>query len=100
MAPEIITGKGYVQYVDLWSLGVVLYEFMCGFVPFGDTLEDPYDIYEQIIMRPVQFPAFLQDKKARRLIDQLLHKIPEERLGGSYSKLKANPWFEDFDFVS
>lgn len=36
MAPEIISGKGYSTAVDLWSLGIVIYEFMAGYVPFGE----------------------------------------------------------------
>jgi cGMP-dependent protein kinase len=35
MAPEIITGKGYNNLADLWALGIMTYEFMCGYVPFG-----------------------------------------------------------------
>lgn len=35
MAPEIITGKGYSFHVDLWSLGVIMYELLCGKLPFG-----------------------------------------------------------------
>ncbi len=45
MAPEIMTGKGYSFYIDLRSIGVCLYEFMCGYVPFGEDAEDPYQIY-------------------------------------------------------
>jgi len=30
---------------------------------------------------------------------QLLNKTPELRLGGSYAALKANAWFEKFDWV-
>jgi len=46
MAPEVISGKGYNYMVDLWSVGICLYEFMCGYVPFGEEAEDPYEIYE------------------------------------------------------
>ncbi len=35
MAPEILAGKGYTYNVDLWSLGVIMYEFLAGYVPFG-----------------------------------------------------------------
>lgn len=42
MAPEIMEGKGYNESVDLWSLGICLYEFVCGGVPFGEDSEDPF----------------------------------------------------------
>lgn len=51
MAPEIITGKGYTYSVDLWSIGICLYEFMGGGVPFAEDAEDPYEIYEEIIRK-------------------------------------------------
>jgi len=41
MAPEILTGKGYTYSVDLWSIGICLYEFMCGNVPYAEDAEDP-----------------------------------------------------------
>lgn len=35
MAPEILSGKGYNYSVDLWSMGIVLFEFLSGYLPFG-----------------------------------------------------------------
>lgn len=68
-------------------------------VPFGEEAEDPYEIYEEIITKPIKYPSYLKDKKARRLMDQLINKVPEIRLGGSFAALKANPWFDNFDWV-
>lgn len=100
MAPEIITGKGYTFNVDLWSIGVCLYEFMCGGVPYAEDADDPYEIYEEICKKSIVFPGFMKDRKAKKLIEQMLSKSPEVRLGGSYAALKANSWFDRFDWVA
>ncbi len=49
MAPEIMSGKGYSYESDLWSVGVILYEFYCGYSPFGEGLEDPVLIFKEIM---------------------------------------------------
>ncbi|CAK66144.1 unnamed protein product (macronuclear) [Paramecium tetraurelia] len=98
MAPEIMAGKGYTFTVDLWSIGICMYEFMCGGVPFGEELEDPYQIYEEIMNTQIKYPTFLKDRYAKKLMEQLMNRQPEIRLGASYSALKAHPWFDDFDF--
>lgn len=41
----------------------------------------------------------MKDRKAKKLMDQLVNKIPESRLSGNYATLKANGWFDQFDFV-
>lgn len=46
MAPEIIEGKGYGFSSDIWSLGIIFYEMVCGSLPYGEDLDDPYDIYK------------------------------------------------------
>ncbi|KRX11142.1 Protein kinase-like domain [Pseudocohnilembus persalinus] len=98
MAPEIIQQKGYSYAIDLWSVGICIYEFMCGAVPYAEEAEDPFEIYEEIMSSEVKFPNWMKDKKGRRFIEQLLSKVPELRLGGSYAALKANPWFDTFDW--
>ena len=49
MAPEVVLGKGYSVSADLWSIAIMMYEFVCGKTPFGDGLEEPTDIYLAII---------------------------------------------------
>lgn len=38
MAPEILNGFSYDNKVDIWSLGVILYEMIAGYRPFEGTL--------------------------------------------------------------
>lgn len=89
MAPEITDGKGYSYYVDLWSLGIVLYECLCGPTPFGtNDLDDPYEIYNAIKNNELEFPEFVNDDDIKDLITKLLSKKPFKRLGGSWATLK------------
>jgi len=70
MAPEIITVKGYGVTADYWSLGIMLYEFLCGGLPFGDEDEDPYVIYEKVLNGQLKFPAWVENPlPARPMIE-------------------------------
>lgn len=35
MAPEVFSGVPYDEKVDIWSLGVILFELMFYYLPFG-----------------------------------------------------------------
>lgn len=94
MAPETLSGKGYSFYVDLWSLGVVIYEFMAGFVPYGEDAEDPLQIYQEILKNSLKFPKHMKDPSINSFISLLLNKNPETRLSGSFNSLKSHPIFE------
>mmetsp|Transcript_26109 Transcript_26109/g.22969 ORF Transcript_26109/g.22969 Transcript_26109/m.22969 type:complete len:164 (+) Transcript_26109:225-716(+) len=69
MAPEVLSGKGYTFSADFWSIGVCLYEFVCGYLPFGENTDDPYEIYSEILTKKLQFPSYVKDKKAKRFIE-------------------------------
>lgn len=98
MAPDIIMGKGYNNMVDLWSLGVMMYEFMCGYLPFGDAADNAYEIYEEIMRNQLKFPEFMVDKRARKLVEQFLSHNPESRVDGSFDNIKSNPWFSSIQW--
>lgn len=95
MAPEVILGSGYGLQADWWSLGVMLYEFVYGGVPFGDNEEEPYQIYEKVLQRELEFPSFGKPEM-KSLVTQLLSKTPSARTGGSIDKVKSHKWFQDF----
>jgi len=97
MAPELMQGQGYCEAADIWSLGVLLYELLCGAVPFGNDQEDPLQVYECVLHRPLQFPVLLpKNAQARNFIESLLQKNPAFR--PSTSKLKQHPWLAEFDW--
>ena len=69
MSPEIICGKGYNLFVDLWSVGICIYEMLCGKVPFANDKTDPFEIYESIINYKFEYPETFYDKKAKKFIE-------------------------------
>ena len=99
MAPEIISGNGYGLNVDFWSLGIMLYEFLFGMVPFGEDEEEPYGIYQKVQERKLEFPGWMEkNSKTRAIITQLLSKNPPKRIGGSIENLKNHTWFSGFEW--
>lgn len=101
MAPEVIAGKGYNHSADLWSLGVILYELLCGGLPFGENDEDPYEVYQKILTERLKYPSFIGAKlKCKTLIDTLCNRNPALRSGGRVQRLKSHAWFATVNWVS
>ena len=72
-------------------------------VPFGEDFEDPYEVYQLISHNTtLKYPKYFDqnaNKNSKSMMEQLLNRIPEARLGGSYAALKAHKWFDKFDWV-
>ncbi|XP_017268964.1 microtubule-associated serine/threonine-protein kinase 3 isoform X2 [Kryptolebias marmoratus] len=99
IAPEVILRQGYGKPVDWWAMGVILYEFLVGCVPFfGDT---PEELFGQVVSDEIIWPegddALPAD--AQDLITRLLRQSPLERLGtGGASEVKQHPFFLGLDW--
>mmetsp|Transcript_142648 Transcript_142648/g.443671 ORF Transcript_142648/g.443671 Transcript_142648/m.443671 type:complete len:318 (+) Transcript_142648:3-956(+) len=81
IAPEILEGRGYGTEVDMWSFGVVVYEIVCGKYPFGDGINDVNKVYQEVLKGPLRFPPHAKSPEAKELIEGLLRRKSEDRLG-------------------
>ncbi len=97
MAPEVVLGEGYSFQVDMWSIAICLYEFMCGGVPFGENAEDPMDVYLSIINDKMSFPPFCKDQEFKLLMQQMLTKNAMSRMS-KLSQVQSHIWFKDFNW--
>ena len=78
MAPEIFDKNGYSFEVDIWALGIIMYNLLTGLLPFYD--EDKDKISKLIMEKDFTFP--LEPKisnVAKDLINQILVKNPNKR---------------------
>ncbi|XP_018430532.1 PREDICTED: microtubule-associated serine/threonine-protein kinase 1-like, partial [Nanorana parkeri] len=99
IAPEVILRQGYGKPVDWWAMGIILYEFLVGCVPFfGDT---PEELFGQVISDEIVWPEGEEalPADAQNLISSLLQTDPLLRLGtGCAVEVKAHKFFTDLDW--
>ncbi|CAE7879282.1 egl-4, partial [Symbiodinium microadriaticum] len=91
MAPEVMRGHGYGTEADLWSLGIMLFEFVCGYLPYADELDDPTEVCTSVLKDPLVFPQRFKDAAARTLIQGLLNRQQKKRLGVGFRSWDARP---------
>lgn len=87
LPPEMVEGKFHNECVDLWSLGVLCYEFLVGKPPF--EAEGHSNTYKRICKVDLRFPDFVSEG-ARDLISKLLRHDPKARL--PLEEVLKHPW--------
>lgn len=100
IAPEVILRQGYGQTVDWWSMGVILYQFLVGCVPFtGETTEE---VFSEIVSGEILWPQeedFRVSDEAQDIILSMLEREPVNRLGFAGAlEVKEHTFFKDVDW--
>ncbi|KAI4620473.1 cAMP-dependent protein kinase catalytic subunit [Alternaria ethzedia] len=96
LAPEVVASKGYNKSVDWWSLGILIFEMLCGFTPFWDG-GSPMKIYENILKSRVKYPPYIHPD-AHDLLQKLITPDLTKRLGnlhGGSKDVMNHPWFAE-----
>ncbi|CAH0389077.1 unnamed protein product [Bemisia tabaci] len=98
LAPEVLEDNDYGRAVDWWGIGVVMYEMMCGRLPFYNKDHDV--LFTLILMEEVKFPKTISNE-AKDLLSGLLIKDPNKRLGGGpedAEEIKHHPFFASINW--
>lgn len=92
MAPEMIQNKNHDHTLDIWSLGILLYELVHGRAPF--TGAHPREISDKIMRGQIRYkPGLSNDYKD--LVNKILVYETNERL--PLIKVFDHPWVKNFE---
>ena len=89
-APEMIAGKRYHgPLADIWSVGVILFAMVCGYLPFEDN--NTAHLYKKMILRgSYKAPKFISSQ-VRDLIARILNTDPTKRY--TTYDIRRHTWF-------
>jgi len=95
LAPEILKGEEYGNSVDIWAIGIFLYEMYHGITPFCD--ENPQKLFKSIIFSNAEIDNSLDiPNTGKDLIFKMLEKNPEKRI--TIQQIKQHPYFFKMNF--
>ncbi len=86
----MVSGETHDAKVDIWSLGILCYEFCVGSPPFETDTHD--ETYMRIKDVDLQFPPYLSEE-VQDLISRILVKDPSRRI--SLEEILTHPWIEN-----
>ena len=95
LAPEIINKTGHDENINIWSLGVMLFEMLTGKTPFnfkGDRNQLYNSIKTLKIVWTDDFPPLAKD-----LISKILRLQPKDRL--SLDQIIEHQWFKEIPLI-
>lgn len=95
VAPEVLADKGYDgKKADVWSIGVILYVLLAGFLPFDESTI--VALFAKIQAADFTYPKWFSPS-VRSLLDSIITADPKARL--TLTEVRDAPWlnFDDGD---
>lgn len=98
IAPEVLN-ECYDEKCDIWSCGVMLYIFLCGYPPFNGDSDT--EIMKSVKKGVYDFPAEewgTVSKDAKDFVSSMLKYDPKSRL--SAKDCLTHPWIKKYEELS
>ena len=89
IAPEMLKKEGHDHRIDIWCVGVLMFEFLSGYSPF--CAKTNQDLYMNIRRLKIQWPNDMPPL-AKNLISKILKINPRDRL--SLEDILKHKWFQ------
>lgn len=94
MSPELIKEESYDYGTDIWAIGVLFYEMLHGYPPFGSCNGDDYNsIFNNIIEKEPKINDDLSDI-CKDLIKKILNKNKNKRI--NIKDIAEHEWIKFF----
>lgn len=88
VAPEVLSNQGYDgRCADIWSIGVILYVLLAGFLPFEEKTIAA--LFSKIKVADYSYPSWFSSE-AKSLLDGILVANPTKRF--TLDQVKNHPW--------
>lgn len=92
LSPEMVLRSGHNYMLDIYTLGILVYELVSGACPYDPTIRTK-KVSERVVQSTITFPNFFS-LDLIDLLTQMLQKNPEKRLcfDGDISQLMEHQW--------
>ena len=94
IAPEMLMKKGHDTRVDIWSIGILMFELLSGYSPF--VAKSNQELYQNIRRLKIQWPKDMPPL-AKNLISKILKLNPLDR--PSFDEILNHQWFKQTKII-